>query len=327
MAETRLTNVIVPEVFTAYSMAPSIYKSRFYKSGAMSENGGISSLLGGGGDIYSLPFWNDTVGTSGDIPSETVDSTVNNLTTAKQTFRKQLREKAWGANDVSSVFAGSDGVQAAAERVSDYWAQAFDKIGIATMQGVIADNIANDSSDLANVTAAIFSDDGVIDTQALLGENGTLTGGDLNGNFTAIVVHPSVYALMRKQDVIDFVPISGQARPLEFYMNMQVIVDRNAPVNSTLYDTYILKAGALQIGMTDQGYLPTEIERVANKGFGIDELWTRRVAAVHPMGFAWSDTSVAGVSPTDAELQTAGNWNRVYPAESCGFVMYRHTIA
>lgn len=327
MAETRLTDVIVPEVFTAYSLEPSIYRSRLYNSGAIAQDSGISALLAGGGDIYSLPFWNDTAGGSGDIPSETVESTVSNVTAAKQTFRKQLREKAWGANDVSSVFAGSDGVQAAAAKVSGYWGQAIDQVAIATMQGVIADNIANDSGDLANVTATAFDDDGVIDAQAKLGENGTLTGGDLNGNFSAIVVHPLTYAYMRKQDLIDFVPISGQARPLEFYMNMQVLVDRNAPVDTGVYDTYILKPGALKMGMTDVGYLPTEIERVANKGFGVDQLWTRRVMAVHPMGFKWADSSVAGVSPTDAELQNAANWDRVYDAEACGFVMYRHTLA
>lgn len=333
MAETRLADVIVPEVFTAYSLEPSIYRSRFFRSGAMSENAGISSLLAGGGETYTLPFWKDTAGSSGNIPSETAATTVNSVGTGSQKFRKQLRERAWGANDISSVFAGSDGVDAAASRVADYWAQAIDQIAIRTMEGVIADNIANDSGDLVNGNgaAALFSDDGVIDTQALLGENGTLTGDDVNGTYTTILVHPDTYALMRKQDVIDFVPISGQTRPLEFYMNMRVIVDRNATVNTVPatdeYDTYILKSNALSMGMTSSGYIPTEIERVENQGFGIDNLWTRRVLAVHPMGFAWQESSVAGVSPTDAELQAAANWNRVYEKESCGFVVYRHTLA
>ena len=33
--------------------------------------------------------------------------------------------------------------------------------------------------------------------------------------------------------------------------------------------------------------------------------------AVHPAGFKWADGSVAGVSPTIAELADAGNWSRV----------------
>jgi hypothetical protein len=328
MAETRLANVIVPEVFTQYTMEPSIYRSRFFNSGALVMDQNISNLLAGGGETYNLPYWKDTVGTTGDVPSETVDATVNAITSGKQVFRKQTREKVWGANDISSVFAGSDGINAAAAKVAQYWGQAFDQLAIKTMQGVIAENIDADSSDLCNVTASVFDDDGVITAQALLGENGTLgRGDDLNGEFSTILVHPNTYALMRKQDLIDFVPISGQARPVPFYMNMSVIVDRNAPVNSTLYDTYILKSGALRFGQTDMNYLPTEIYRNPKAGFGIDELYTRRVFGIHPGGFQWLEASVAGVTPTDAELINEANWDRTFSAENCGFVMYRHTLS
>ena len=331
MAETRITNVIVPDIFTQYTLEPSIYRSRFFRSGAMAQNAALAMLLNGGGQTFQLPFWQDTAGTSGDIPIEGTDQTVNPVTAAKQIARRQFRTKAWGENDLASVLAGDSPVESAAQRVVDYWAQAFDIIGLKSLDGVIADNIDNDSGDLVNDVSGLagalsnFSDDAVIDAQAKLGENGTLGRGDQT-DFAAIVVHPSVYAFMRKQDLIDFVPISGQARPIEFYMNMEVIVTRNALLDTGVYTSYIMKPGALQIGVGCQRYEPTETDRLPLDGFGIDQLITRRVATIHPVGFAWQESSVAGTSPTDAELVLAANWDRVFAAENSGFVALKSKI-
>lgn len=336
MAETRLTNVsgVIPSVFTGFTVEPSIYRSRFFRSGALVRNEAMDGLLAGGGVIMNMPFWKDVSGTAGDLPSETVAATINPMSADRMTFRRQFREKAWGANSLVRINAGSDPMAALVAMVTGYWAQAYDLLSIYTMRGIVADNIANDSGDLVKDISsetgvdALFSDAGVIAAQAKLGENGTIGRGDeANGDFAAILVHPLVYAYMRTNDLIDYVPISGQQRPLEFYMGMQVIVDRNAYVNSSVYDTYILKPGALQLGQTASGYEPTETDRDPTKGFGIDVLYTRRCFGIHPVGAAWADTSVAGTSPSDAEIYGATNWNRVFSAENMRFVVLRHKIA
>lgn len=335
MAETRLTNVIVPSVFTGYALEPSIYKSRFWRSGVITENPAISALLAGGGTTFNIPFWKDTVGTSGDIPSETVATTVNNATSGKQVARRQLREKAWGANDISAIFAGEDPIGALTARVSDYWAQAYDLNAIASLRGVIADNIANDAGSLVNDisggagAAAIISNSAVIDAQGKLGENGTVAANDLNnGGFAAILVHPSTYQVLRKADLIDFVKLSEQELPVETYMGMRVIVNRNAYQNAGVYDSYILKNGALQFGQSNVGYMPTELFRDPSKGFGIDSIYTRRVFAMHPLGTQWTENTVTdGISPSDANLVLTANWDRSFETENMGIVVVRHKIA
>ena len=335
MAETRLTNAVIPEVFTAYTAEQSIYKSRLFLSNVVELNAGISGLLSGGGEIYKLPFWQDVSGTSGDIPAEASAQTVNNLVARSQVFRKQVRTKAWGSNDLVAVFAGDDPIAQLQNMVVDYWSQAFDQIAINSAVGVIANNIAADASDLVTDisggvgAAAVFSSNAVIDAQAKLGENGTVGRGDLNGgDFVAIAVHPAVYALMRKQNAIDFIAIGDQQRPTAFYMGMQVIVDRNLPVDTGVYDTYIFKAGAFQYGLSTAGYLPTEIDRTPGSGFGIDTLYTRRTFGIHPVGFAWEeDTVTGGISPSDANLALAANWDRVFNAENARMVMLRAKIA
>jgi hypothetical protein len=62
MAETRIADVIVPEVFTEYTLEDSIYRSRLFNSGIMAVNPALTSLLNGGGTTFNLPFWQDVVG-------------------------------------------------------------------------------------------------------------------------------------------------------------------------------------------------------------------------------------------------------------------------
>jgi hypothetical protein len=331
MSETRLTNAQIDlDVFNAYSVEPSIYKSRFFNSGAMALNQQMSAMLAGNGESYSLPYWKDIAGSTGDVPIEGTDATVNALTSDKQTFRKQVRNKVWGSNDLVPVFSGSDPITAATNMVVPYWAQAFDQLAIKSLIGVIADNAATNSGDLINDvsggtgSAAYFSDNAVIDAQAKLGENGVIGMGN---DFTAILVHPATYAYMRKLDLIDMDPISMQTRPMGSYMGMNVIVDRNAPLSSTVYSSILLKSGALQFGISSVGYLPTEFRRDALDGFGVDQLITRRAFAIHPVGFTAVEAEFAGVTPTDAELVLAAAWNRVFNAENCPIAVVKHKLA
>jgi hypothetical protein len=334
MAETRLTNAVIPSIFSAYTVEPSIYKSRLYNSGVIQLNPGISALLAGGGETFNLPYWNDVAGTSGDIPSETVATTVNNMSAEKQIFRKHTREKAWGTNDLTKIFAGSNPLDSLQDMVNNYWAQAYEMVAIKSIVGVFADDVNNDSSSLVNDIsggtgdAAVFSSDAVITAQGLLGENGTVGRADVNGgDFVAIAVHPKVYELMRKQNAIDFIPIGDQERPTAFYMGMEVIVSRNLPVDTGVYDSYILKSGALQYGVSSNGYEPTEVHRDPSKGFGIDALYTRRVFGLHPVGMAWQENSISGASPTDAELTNATEWSKAFDAENMRMVAVKAKIA
>lgn len=336
MPETRVSDVVVPEIFSQYTLLPSIFRSRLWLSGLIDNNAELAALLNGGGKTFNLPFWNDTAGTSGDVPSETVDVDVNNITAGKQVALRQFREKVWGANDLSAVLAGEDALNSAAARVNDYWGQAWDIIGILMLTGMFEDNIANDGGDLVNdISAGVGSasnltDAAVIDAQALLGENGILgrsgPNDNVEGDFIAMAVHPAVYAWLRKEDQISFVPISDQPRPIPFYLNMALIIDRNMPLNVDIYDTYLLKSMPLSFGIGSANYMPTEIYRRPERGFGIDELYTRRQFSMHVYGTEWTDASVAGESPTDAELVLAANYNRVVPAENMRAVMIRHKI-
>ncbi|MCP3680736.1 MAG: hypothetical protein GY782_10980, partial [Gammaproteobacteria bacterium] len=238
MAETRIADVIVPEIFTGYTFEPWFERSRYFRSGIVQANAGLNTLLDGGGELFNFPFW-QPLGGDTNVPSETVAETVNNITASKQVAFRQERVKAYGANALSAVLAGSEPLDRFANDVREFWTKAYDKNAIAITQGVYADNLANDAGDLIfDGSAATFNDDGVIEAQGKLGENGVVGRSD-SEDFVGIAVHPVVYERMRKNDLLDFVPISGQTRPVPFYMSMEVIVDKNLPILSTTPNVYL----------------------------------------------------------------------------------------
>jgi hypothetical protein len=335
MAATVMANVIDIPLFDRWTAERTIYQSKFFKSNAIQLNSGLSGMLGGSGMLMTAPFFKDISGATGDVPSETVAATVNNLTTGSQVVRRQVREKVWGANALSGIISGSDPMGEIVRQTNNFWDQSNDQLAILTLKGVIADNIANDAGDLVNDisggvgNAAIISATAIIDAQAKLGENGASSSGDLNGgDFDTIAMHPLTYALLRKQNLIDFEAISDQGKPIASYGGMVVVQDRNMPVSAGVYDTFIIKKGALQYGTSSNGILTSELFRDPSKGMGIDSIYTRRQFAIHPVGFKWTENTVTnGVTPSDANLILAANWDRVYNAENSKIVVVRHKIA
>jgi hypothetical protein len=332
MAETRIGNIVFdPEVFSEYTLEPDFHRFRLWASGAAMRSPTIDGFLNGGGQSFAIPGYKTTVGTTGDVPSETVAQTVNAITSGKQVARRQMRTKAWGTNDIANSYAGRSPLDSAIANVTNYWSQAYDAILLDSVLGVFEDNIANDSGDLVNdISAGVgalsnFTDDGVIDTMSLLGENGVIGRAD-SDEFNTIVVHPDVYYYMQKLDLINFVPISEQIRALPFYRGMQVIVDRNVNLNVDVYDTYMMKSGAFVWGLGSRGYEATEVDREPALGFGISEIYTRRVFAIHPIGFAWDKAADTDISPADSDLIAATSWDRAYDKENVRMVLFRHKI-
>lgn len=330
MAETRIADVIVPEVFNDYMAEKSVYKNAFWQSGIVAPNAIISQNLNGGGKIFTTPFWQDLTRDDSQIPIEGTDMTINNITASDMDTRRQWRENAWGATALSNVLAGSDPMSAVANYVMGYWDTTMQTILVKSIAGVVADNIANDSGDLVNDvsvdtgTAVPISDNVVIDTQQLLGDN--------SNDYVGICMHSKVYAQLRKDDLIDFIKPSEASPAIPLYMGMRVIVDDRVTITAgssapyDVYDTYIFKAGAFGYGEGSRGFVKTEIDRKALQGGGVDILINRNVFGLQPLGFSWLDASVAGTSPTDAELATAGNWNRVFEQKNAGFVTLRTNL-
>ena len=311
MAVSKVADVVVPEVYNDYFMENSIHKSAIWRAGIVATNPEFGALLQGGAKQFEMPFWqsNDVIGSDASVVNEDATVTPSSISAAQMAARRQFREKAFGQNDLASVLAGDSPLEAILELTEEFWNRNFQKVLFKSIQGVIADNVANDSSDMVqDITSDAIT---TINSNAVIDAIGKF--GDQNSEITAIGMHSVPYQTLQKLNLIDFRPDNEQNIGWGTYLGQTVIVDDTLLV-STTYWTILFKPGAFGFAedLTTGRYEPTSVDRDETKSGGQTLYYTRRVYLMHPGGFAWSDDSGSTTdSPTDAELITAANWNRV----------------
>ncbi len=329
MALVQISDIIVPEIFAGYVVVESTALSAFVQSGVIVDDPALSAFLAGGGRNFDLPFWNDVADTLANISTDVAfdysgasppNADPESITTGQQIVQRHNRNQAWSAADLTSALAGSDPISVITALVAGYWMRQEQLQLIASVQGLIADSVANDASDMVNVISLpaggtpdatnLFSAEAVIDTVQTMGDHGA--------NLAAISMHSVVFTRAKKNNLIDFIPDSENtaAAAIPFYNGMRVIVDDGMPAVANTgnvdYSTYLFGAGAVRRGVGSPR-VPAEVERqaLAGQGGGQEFLISRIESALHPTGTQWTASSMALESPTNAELALAANWDKV----------------
>lgn len=322
MATTRLSDIIDVVVYQDLPQLNGPEKTALFQSGIVNRNGLLDSLASAAGKTAELPFWNDLDGSvevnySDDNPANT--ATPQKIVQGEQIARKAFVNQGWQAADLASELAmGGTAMEAVRAKTSMYFERQWQRRLIAATNGVLADNVANDSGDMrisvasesiAGQTAStLFNRDAF--TEAVY------TMGDAATSLSAIAVHSAVMAQMVKNDDIDFIPDSQGQLTIPTYMGLRVIVDDGLTVTAGTTDGF--KYTSVIFGANAFGYgvgspeVPVEVEREAaqGNGGGIETLWERNTWILHPFGFQQTGTPAA-VSFTQTELATAAVWDRV----------------
>lgn len=321
MALTRLSDVIVPEIFYNYMSQDTMEKTDIFRSGILRSDGEIAAKLSGGGSTFNNPFWNDLGTTEAGIASDdpTVLGVPSKLTTGKDIIVRQVRAHGFSSADLAGVLAGSDPMARIRERVNAYWDRQFQASLVATSYGVYLSNVANNSSDMiysvATDSASAVTSAELIDAEKIVDACYTL--GDASEDLKVLAMHSTVAKRLVKLDLIDYVKDStGQTR-IPYYLGKRVVVDDGCKTvtgtNRVTYITMLFGEGAMSWG---ESPTPTPVavkrDEDGGNGMGIETLWTRRQYAMHPNGIKWTSSSMAGEFPTNAELALAANWSRVY---------------
>lgn len=315
MAVTRLSNVIVPEVFDPYVSTHTKTKSAIFESGVLAPSEKLANDLAGGGTTFQAPAWNDLTDNESDIASDdpNTSATPDNITAFKASCIRQVRTKGWSDADLVSQLAGSDPMTEIGNKVAGYWRRQYQAALVNTLRGVFADNIANDSGDMVyDATTAV----GAFST-SMCAENiieCKQTMGDASDGLALIIMHSRMYSNLQRQNLIDFIPNSDGKIMFPTYLGYRVVQDDQCPIVSTKYYTFLLAPGS--VGWAEHAVdVPVETFRYPAKGngAGVEELWTRKQFIMHPTGFHWAAGSVAGQFPTNTELRTATNWDRKAP--------------
>jgi hypothetical protein len=328
MPVTQLADVIVPAQFTDYVVQNTMEASALVQSGIVQRNNAIEDQLRAGADSFSVPFWNDLSDDEADIVSDDPNqlSTPRKITAQKQTVRKAYLHASWSAMSLASELAGSDALARIQARVTAYWTRQVQRRLIATLNGILADNVANDNGDMVLDIAAFTGSDAQFSAAAVIDCAGTM--GDRLGEVTGVAVYSDTYRKMLRNDLVEFVPDS-QGRPINTFRGMAVIVDDGMPKTGDVYTTVLFTPGAVGWGVVAPRIAPgTEIENrpSAGNGGGQQVLHSRVNLAVHPSGFAWDESSVADESPTIAELADPLNWTRVVERKAVGLAFLKHKV-
>ena len=320
MANTIISDVIVPSVFNPYVIERTAERARFYMGGIISTDPAFNILATKGGSTINMPYWNDLTGDD-ELLSDTGSLTPAKITASQDKAVLLMRGKAWQVNDLAHALSGSDPMGAIGNLVSDYWARRYQATMISSLTGVFAANVASNAGDMTvNVAGATVA--AVSAATKMSGDvfiDGQNTFGDALGQIAGIAMHSHVYNNLKKIDNISFEKESDGATEITRYRGLPVIVDDNCPYTpaagtggtdaAASYTTYLFGNGAIALG---QGGAPVPTETDRDSLGGNDILINRSHFIMHPRGVAFQSASVVGASPTNAELALAANWSRVY---------------
>lgn len=330
MGETVYANMqVVPEKFSAYTLNRTTELSRLVNSGIATSDSIVAGLINGtpeGGRFIMLPFYNPLEGDD-DVFGEN-DVSVGDVSTDASHATLLMRQRAWGATDLSHVLGGDDPMAAIGNLVSDWWLQKEQAIYLSILKGILdasngalkehVNNISGGSGE-----AAYISDEATLDTKQLLGDH--------YGSLGMVFMHSAVYTYLQKKGMITRNPIfdpSQSAVEMERYLGYRIIVDDGMPVSDGVYDTYFVGSGAIirQDG-SPAGFIGTETDR--DKLGAKNYLINRRCMVVHPRGFSWNTNAAypEGIYyPTNAMLANPENWSLKTDHKKVPIACLKHKI-
>lgn len=328
MAVTRLGDVIVPEEFTAYVVQNTMEASALVQSGIVQRNGEIEAQLQAGADSFNVPFWLDLGDDEANIANDdpAVTATPRKITAEKQIVRKSFLHNSWSAMNLASELSGDNALTRIQDRAAAYWTRQTQRRLIASLNGILLDNVANDAGDMVLDITGAAGAAAEFDTVAVIDAAGTM--GDQMGSVAGIAVHSDIYRKMLKLDLVEFIPDS-QGGSIATYRGMAVVVDDLMPKVSGDYTTALFAPGAVGWGMTAPRIADgTEIENKpgAGNGGGQQILHSRVNLAIHPAGFQWREDDVEDESPTIAELALPANWSRVVERKAVGLAFLKSKL-
>jgi hypothetical protein len=322
---TSITDIIEPTIFNAYLQEVTAEKSYFLNSGIARPMPQLTAEMqakGKTGGVINVPYWGDLTG---------ADEVVNDDTTldvaATSTFQDKaimcLRGKAWGNNDLAGLFAGSDPAQAIANRLVAYWDRNYQTTLTNLLTGVLgAATMTDNVYDISGEEALnYFTGEAFIDAQGILG--------DAQDSLGSVAVHGKTYTALKKLNLIDFIPDAEGKSTIATYMGKPITVDDGLPTSgegaATVYSTYIF--GSAPVAFNEIQVPGWSMETDRDILSANDVMVTRKAFCMHVPGVMWLGNSLAGDSPTNAELATTTNWQLVAEYKNVQIIEFKHKLA
>lgn len=319
MAVTRLSDVIVPEIFTPYVINRSSELSRLVQSGAVVRDPSLDAFLAGAGLTIHSPSYRDLGQDEENVSSDDPDvfSVPKKIGTQQEVAVRLSRNNSWSSMDLVQALIANDPMDAIAQLVASYWVKREQKLFVAEVNGVMANNaLPTDANHVQNdminsiagtsygTNVTTFGAGSIIDT--------AVTMGDAMDQLTLVMMHSLVYARAQKNNLIQFVPDARGEIMIPTYLGREVIVDDGMPHADGVFETWLFGRGAFRQGVGSPK-VPTAVERkeAAGNGGGQEILYNRVEWALHPEGYAYVGPTPMG-GPSNTQLAAAASWQRVF---------------
>ena len=335
---TLRSDIIIPEVFTPYVIEQTTQRDAFLASGVVRPMAELNATEGG--DFINVPFWKANLSGDFEVLSDSSSLTPGKITADKQVGVILHRGRAFEARDLAALAAGSDPMAAIGAKVADYVANQRQKDLLSCLKGVFG-TLGTTSASAAFFGLTIDGESG--DTPTVLSPRHVAEArsllGDQGDKLAAVCMHSKVYYDLVERRAIDYVSTadargtsttqSGGSMVAAFgnptvptYMGLRVIVSDDVQTEgsgaSSEYATYFFTEGAVASG--EQMAMQTETDRdilAKSDAMSIDLHY-----CYHPVGSKWAVTTT---NPTRAQLETVGNWSKVYELKNLGIIRATNT--
>lgn len=310
MATTVLADVVQQDQYAREMVHTSLRKSVFVNNGVVVPDRNLTQMLMANvGNDFRFDYFKDLQRTEARVGSDAqTAATPENIVAQSDRAVGSLRNQSWGEMNITSNLSGAGSpIGTIAGLVGSYWADQYDLQTIAAIDGVLADNVITDSSDMYNDQNQV-----AITIQLIL--NTKQTAGDMRDMFTAIICHSAIVTKLQIDGVTNSVYSDSGSYLYESLAGLRIIEsDAVTTVAGTKldYTSYLVGAGAVGFGEgVAKNANSVDFQEAKGNGQGEESLWSRKNYSLHPYGFDWLGASVAGVSPTNAEVAAAANWAR-----------------
>jgi hypothetical protein len=309
MAETRIADIVVPEILSDMVSAQISPYMDFLRTGIATKDYGNKGI-DEGGLFVKVPFYNQLTGTSQRLTDST-SLVPGKISTATDVGVVVHRGNAWASRELATIISGDNPQKEVAKQVASFWGKDMTNACISVLNGVF-DASAGTLKDTHRVKTGADSSAAVIVSAGDIVKAASKLG-DKMTEFDALVVHSLVYADMLRAKLVSFPALNDPnnvslAQSPGKFLGLDLIVTDYCPVAGTgtyaLYTCYLMKKGCMYLGM--QKNIMTENDRdiLAQK----DILATTAHFVPHLKLVKWNTTDD---NPEYTSLATAGNWLNV----------------
>ncbi len=232
-----LSMLIQRDQFMRDMLRESIRKSVFWNAGVIQSDANLTAAVAAKtGNKVSFDYFLDIADNEARISDDSNTSAgTDDITTGTDVAIINYRNRSWGARNITaSLSTTGDPMAAIASRVGAYWARQNDYVTLAIITGILADNVANDGSDMV-----VDNSGTTVDLNMIL--DAAQTAGDQSGNLSAMICHSAVETALKKQGILDRIyDVNTGAYLYSALTGMRLIVTDSVPVVGGNYTSYLV---------------------------------------------------------------------------------------